>query len=225
MESLGDKGLKKLKELTELYFIAKDLMINAEEITAEQVLDLQAINEFRSALDHVMKALAARFDLKSVKDIKEYSYKNIDKAYGHVYRAAYDALDWTSLNLKDFIVKELQGFPLVTIKDVLPEYYTTMRPRIEQIKTDIAKFRLGKDVEDSNLDTLREYKGRLDELHGMYKEILTKKSSLIDHKKRLKKEGRRTFWGISLRDIISAIIGGGIAALLLPKLLKLIGVN
>lgn len=214
MENLGERISKKLKELTDLYFTVKKLMINSEELTAEQVIDLQGINEFRSALDHLMRAQAAYFGIKSVKDVEEYSYKNIDKAYGHVYRAAYDVLDWTSLNLKDYIVEELKKFSLATIKDVLPEYYTTMRPRIEELKMDMANFRFEKDVEDNNIHTLKEYVSRLDEMHDMYKKILRKKSSLIDHMKRLKKEGRKSFWGITLRDLISAIIGAAIVIIL-----------
>jgi len=100
-----EKSTSKLRELTELYIVTKELLLRAEEIP-DRKADIQAIKELRDAFDHLMRANATIFGLKDSAtdpqdfDQNEYIFRNTDKAYGHVYRAGYDTLDWICLKLR-----------------------------------------------------------------------------------------------------------------------------
>ena len=80
---------------------------------------------------------------------------NLNKAFGHVYRAGYDTLDLTTLFLQQYIAKEIARFSLETINSVFPEYYKDIRPSLEEIKDEIGKKRRQKDVGDHNCENFQ----------------------------------------------------------------------
>lgn len=140
--------------------------------------------------------------------------KNIEKAYGHVYRAGYDRLDWTALSLRESISKEMGPFSLETINHVFPEYFETLRPEIEEISEEIGKKRGEKDVADDNPDNLIDYINLMRRLHEYYKEVIKKTNILIEYEGKLKKEkGSERITKIFVALII-AIVSGLIGYLL-----------
>ncbi len=46
---------EKLRDLTELYFVVKEIILYFEEVNPEQKADIQPINELRNAFDHLMR--------------------------------------------------------------------------------------------------------------------------------------------------------------------------
>jgi len=128
---------KQLRRLTELYLVVKELIIYFEEVNPEQKSDIQPINELRNAFDHMMRVSAAVLEIEPQADAQQYILTNIDKAFGHVYRAGYDTVDYLSLTLKAVISEDLNAFSVDAISKALPEYYTTIKPDIEQINQEI----------------------------------------------------------------------------------------
>ncbi len=99
---------KRFREIAELYLVVKETILYFEEINQEQKTDIQVINELRNAFDHLMRVIAALFNVKKINnDSDDYILKNLDKAYGHVYRAGYDTIDFLCLTIKKEISDSL----------------------------------------------------------------------------------------------------------------------
>ena len=119
----------KFRELTELYLVVKETILYFEEINQEQKADIQVINELRNAFDHLMRVSATIFEVKALSNNpNEYILKNLDKAYGHVYRAGYDTIDFLCLTIKKEISDSLCEFDPFVIKEALPDYYPIIKP-------------------------------------------------------------------------------------------------
>lgn len=150
---------RRLRSLTELYRVVKELILYFEEVNPEQKSDIQPINELRNAFDHMMRVSAAVLEIEPQDNVQLYILTNIDKAFGHVYRAGYDTIDFLSLTIKSLISEDLDGFSVEAISKALPEYYSTIKPDIEQLNQEIAKYRADKDVALKDAEHLIGYAG------------------------------------------------------------------
>ena len=209
--------LQQLKKLAELYTQAKGLILYSEEIDPESRSNLQVIKELRDANDHLMRVVAARLadnppgGAKDAGD--EYCYSNLDKAVGHVYRAAFDALDGTILSLREKVAAILKAYPPDVIKTVIPEYWT-IRTSLDDLTTRIANNRATKDVGADICTTLEQYVADTELIKGFYSRLLSAGPSLdacMDHHAReAKKERGKDFWvHVKAGIVYSALIGVG----------------
>lgn len=150
--------IEQLKKLAELYVQAKGLILYSEEIDPESRSNLQVIKELRDANDHLMRVVAARLADNPPVASKEESYcsNNLDKAIGHVYRAAFDALDGTILSLREKVAKILGEYPSEVIKDVIPDYWQ-IRINLDKLTNRIAVNRASKDIGADVCGTLEQY--------------------------------------------------------------------
>jgi hypothetical protein len=86
-------------ELVILYRRTKRFIFASEKISGDNRLSAPAINELRNAFEHTMRVSAVMYasietgPTESGLTPCQYCERNLDKAMGHVYRAAYDALD------------------------------------------------------------------------------------------------------------------------------------
>ncbi|MEM2970820.1 MAG: hypothetical protein QW270_00135 [Candidatus Bathyarchaeia archaeon] len=180
-----DNYKKKLERLLKLYYNVKSLIIYTEEISRETYP--QILLEQRDTLDHIMRALNRLMEAKLSDEDAEYILTNLDKAYAHLYRAGYDALDWAGVTLRDLIGEQLIDITPPTITQVFPEYYREIKPKILEISEKIAKLRETKDIGAPNLDSFNEYLKLIEELKGYYEKIIKIRSSLIEVEKHSRK--------------------------------------
>jgi hypothetical protein len=200
--SFSDKESEYLKRIAELYDSVKTLVLYAEEIDPENRTHPQVLKEFRDALEHIIRVIAHKVGLKS-SDVVDYQEKNLDKAYGHVYRAAYDTLDWVSILLRRKISEELKGYSASAINASLPNYYSKIRPRIEgEIPINIARVRGIKDIGSPSLEAIEEYLDLAEELKKYYEAVTKAKAGLISY---AKDERRDKCKDILLRDVLMAL--------------------
>ena len=122
----------KLRDTVKLYEAVKAIILFGEEISPNNVTLPQILKELRDAFDHCMRVVAAKTNINVVKD-EEYVGKNLDKVFGHTFRCAYDVLDWVSIILRSKIQNELKKHSASAIAASLPTYYTTIKPRLENI--------------------------------------------------------------------------------------------
>ena len=202
----GDE--EQLRELTELYQVVKEIIIYCEEVDGNMI-GMPILNELRNSFDHLMRVNALHFGLKSTEE-EDYKTDNMKKAYGHLYRAGYDALDWVCLTLRGRIVGEVQDFSLETINAVFPEYYKDIRPELVDIETKIGKIRQEKDVGEKNLSNFASYVNIMKTLKGHYKLALKKKPGMIEYEQKKEKEKKKD----RRREITTEIIIGIILALI-----------
>jgi len=127
--------------------------------------------------------------------------------------------DRTTLFLRQYIAEEMGIFSLESIKSVFPEYFKDIRPEVEELTDAIIKRRSEKDIGDPNFENFQKYANLMKTVYGYYKEILKKKSALIEYENKLKKEDkeaedklkkkeRRKLIGMILALIFVAIVSG-----------------
>lgn len=195
------------EEIFSLYNTIKWLYALCEETDPELNTNLQPLNEFRAALDHIMRIVA-------IENLEEYKEKSsIDEAKklrSHLRRALFDICDMVSINYRNKIINVLQDYSVEEIQSALPTYYSEIRPRIEAISEEIASLRTEKRFnssgeEETAVDTYPEV---IKELQGYYKTVNAAISSLIDIRQKNKKKDRKNFvvqWVIPISAIVVAI--------------------
>jgi hypothetical protein len=129
--------------LFERYAELKQMYIECEETDPELKTNLQPINEFRAALDHIIRIL-----VNEIGDADDAIFKGeYDKLCSHIRRAFFDVCDMLAINYRNKIIDMLSPFKSQTIKDAIPTYYPVIRPDIEEISGHIASYRTRKGTE------------------------------------------------------------------------------
>ena len=183
-----------LNELATLYIPVKEAYILLEESNPDQSAYMGPINEFRNALDHIMKIIYN-------KDEEEFN-----KAKSHLLRAGCDSYEFACSEMIIFIEGLMRQYTAEEIVSVLPNYFE-MRVKVIEIQEKIAEYREIKEEKVFNY-----YRETISELLKYKKAILNKLPFLIElHKKNTKAKNISLFIGIA-----GAIIGiaGIIIALL-----------
>ena len=208
-----DNETARLVQLSRLYREARALILYAEETDPESRSNLQIIKELRDAFDHLMRAISARLDLESTlgEDDPEYCKNNLRKAEGHVYRAAFDALDGTLLSLRVKIADVVEHYPHEALRNVVPDYWDIRRD-LERLNQQVGDHRARKDVGPQVGETLdryvqdvqsvREFHDRLLGCAPLLDEYVAKQAVEVRH------SDQRTFW----INALAAMTGGAIVA-------------
>ena len=198
------------EEIVNLYNTIKWLYALCEETDSELNTNLQPLNEFRAALDHLMRIVA-------IENLDDYKDRDaIDEAMrlrSHLRRALFDICDMLSINYRNKIVDILKGYSVAEISEALPNYYSKIRPRIEAISEDIASLRTekrfnGDKEEETAVD---DYPKVIEELQGYHKTITLAVPSLLEIKLKSQKTERKEClikWIIPIASFITGLIIG-----------------
>lgn len=120
------------------YTTIKKLYAECEETDPELKTNLQPLNEFRAALDHLMRVVAIeKFPEFKDKDAKAES----NRLQSHLRRAFFDICDMLSMNYRNKIIDAMRVYAPDTIQMALPRYYAEIKPDIEQMSQRIATLR------------------------------------------------------------------------------------
>lgn len=195
------------EEIFNFYNTIKWLYALCEETDSQLYTNLQPLNEFRAALDHVMRIVA-------IENLNEYKNKSaVDEAKklrSHLRRAFFDICDMVSINYRNKIINALQNYAVEEIQSALPTYYSEIRPRIEAISEEIASLRTGKRFNCSDEETAVDvYPELIKELQAYYGSVNASLPSLIEIRQRNSKKRRSNFivqWIIPIVSIVVAII-------------------
>jgi hypothetical protein len=209
-----DNEVKGLGTLAEVYLTAKYLVFLGEELDPEHQTQLGPLNEFRNAFDHLMRVIASKTGLKSVQDVDEYARVNLDKAFGHVYRAGYDAVDLLAIIARERIERELSLFCAETINTVLPTYYSHIKPRIFQLETAIPDLRGLKDIGEPNVENFQKYLDVVSELTGYLGQIISAKPGLVAYEQGVNKAKCHDVWRRFAVGLAIALVSGLIGYLI-----------
>lgn len=128
-------------EIISLYNTIKSLYALCEETDPELKTNLQPLNEFRAALDHMMR-------IAGIEKTSEYNdksaFEEATKLRSHLRRALFDICDMLAINYRSKIINTLQEYSVEEIRSAIPQYYSEIRPRVEDISETIADLRTGK---------------------------------------------------------------------------------
>ena len=122
------------------YSTIKEVFIICEETDPELKTNLQPLNEFRAALDHVMKLCYSYYgDHDEATCADQFSKLN-----AHLDRAFFDICDMACINYRNMIVSSLEKYDSDVIREAVPNYYSEIRPKLDTISSQIAIYRTSK---------------------------------------------------------------------------------
>ncbi len=185
----------KLEELFSLYDKVRQSVILLENFNEEQKMYIAPINQLRSALDHIFKAI------NFCDDFEQCEYE-LREAKEHLDRAGYDTMELLAANIGITIVEKLKKYDTKTITEVFPYYFTTIKPQLTDIKGIVASLRSDKKIDSDK--SFSAYFDHISILINIDKKVDTMIPSLVEYEKKKKKERLKT-WVIS---ILSSIISG-----------------
>lgn len=195
-----------LCELVTLYTKTKKLVLLAEQLDTESKSNIAIFKEQRDALDHLMRALEEALPPSEGKKPNGYFRLQLDKARGHLFRAAYDALDGLAVSCKFRIKEAMEGISIDAIRAVYPDYYTHL-VEVERIDRVIADRRNAKDIGGDSLQNLAAYHDEVEKLCSFVKDCQSRTRALWDWQERDSKSKlkEKLFWPLVLAVIVSVV--------------------
>ena len=196
------------------YSSVKEYYILCEETDPELKTNLQPLNEFRAALDHVMRIEAIEHtDISDIQNVSE--EEECRKLLSHLKRAFYDISDLLSMHYRNKIIDLLGIYDSEIITKAIPNYYSEIRPNIETCSEQIATLREEKGfAKTPSEDRMEQYKTIVQSLRSHYQTIQKALPSLEELRKekgKIKVKNRLTQIGIPvigiLAGVIAAVIG------------------
>lgn len=140
--------------LIEFYYSkVKEIVISTERLNKKQELSGPSIVEIRSAFDHVARAHAVLYGIHSEELLEgtgltlyDYCRKNIDKAHGHLYRAAYDAYDVMAYDLSAEILEKLNQVSQEALYKIIPNAADLIKKPFKEANALVTAEKCKKDV-------------------------------------------------------------------------------
>jgi hypothetical protein len=172
----------------------------AEQFDPESRSNIAIFKEQRDALDHIMRGFGECFD-KTKQPDEVYLRSQIEKARGHLFRAAYDALDGVGVSSKLRINDAMKGVSLDAIAAVYPEYYQHVK-EIDEIDLKIAEHRRKKDVTEQTLGNLGAYCNDVERLSDLARGASHRRPAFQDWEKRNRHKTVRDLIGASLLLVV-----------------------
>lgn len=198
------------EEIISLYNTIKHLYALCEETDPELNTNLQPFNEFRAALDHLMRIVA-------IENLDEYKGKDANdeakKLRSHLRRAFFDICDMLVINYRNKMINILEKYTAEEIQKALPCYYSKIRPRVEEISEEIASLRTekrfnGEEKEETAVD---QYPKIVEELQKYNRTISLAVPSLIDIRQKNERDKRKEFiikWIVPIASIVIGTVIG-----------------
>jgi hypothetical protein len=171
MDTLNHEQIEKL---CQMYGRIKNFMLKAEEFDPEQKTYLQPRLELYQAFDHVI----SEYFLEQLNN----NTGSIDRAMKHMYTAFFDVADWTVILIRRLVVMDLERYSPDVIKTAIPDYYSKIRPELDELTEKITENRKGKTFE--KLESVDEYVSLLDKAYEYVKKIRNSQGTLIELRKK-----------------------------------------
>jgi hypothetical protein len=195
----------KLKNLCATYEQVKSAIILVENFDEERRMYIAPINQLRSALDHIFKAVCIAQETENC----DYELK---EAKEHMERAGYDALELLAGSLGVSIGEKLKPYDTETLTAVFPDYYTLIKPEIIEIKKKVAEFRLERKTDSEKtflayfeeIKELVEFNKLIDRMIPSLQDYSDKKA--IEKRKEEKNSKRQRLWQYFVGFVSAAII-------------------
>lgn len=144
---------KEIQRLLEWYQRAKRAAIFAESLDTLNKAYIQPLHEQRYCLDHFVRAIDYYENTQLSPDIKAEKVRaSFASAIAHLQRCYSDSIEWMLVSVKDYYVEKLDGYDKEVIREVFPEYYTDIRPVLNDLTVKINEYKSTKKVEESQTE-------------------------------------------------------------------------
>ncbi len=189
-----------LEEITNLYAKTKGFVLLAEQFDPESRSNIAIFKEQRDALYYIMRGFGGCFD-KTKEPDGAYLRSQIEKARGHLFRSAYDALDGVGVSCKLRISEATNGVSLDAIAAVYPEYYHHVS-EVDEIDLKIAEHRRKKDVTEQTIGNLEAYRNDVERLSALAKAAFHRRPAFQEYEKRARAKTLRFIVGVPVLLVV-----------------------
>lgn len=200
---------QEFERLACLYRDAKTIILYCEEVDPTFKSNLQVIKELRDAFDHLMRLFVSKIASAPGNGNEDYGKNQLDKAIGHTYRAAFDALDGTVLSLRLKINEAVSGYHIDVIKEIIPDYWA-IKETLNRLTDNITTNRAEKDIKIDYSGLFERYVADVEDLKNAYDKILKLGPTLDEcqqaYKLKKKDDDTRRFKVSLTASIIAGII-------------------
>lgn len=194
---------RELQNLTVLYAKTKVYILRAEQVDPELRSNISVFKEQRDGLDHIMRAISEHLGKPGGGD-DQYIMQQIENAEGHIFRAAFDALDGTGISYKFRISAATAGIPPEAITAVYPQYYQCVT-EMNDIDQNIVAHRNAKDERRTSIAELDDYCASIERLHQLSQDIVAQVPNFQDWKRRQRRSNLLKLMALPL--IVGLILG------------------
>jgi hypothetical protein len=176
---------------------------------------LQPNNELKNAWEHTVRAKANELGISIDPQTPNtpnanYQESSLNDALKHEYRAFFDICDWLSWTLRNKVQKDLAPYDHEVISEVIPDYFTDIRPKLDKASDEIAKIRATKDAEARDiLIHVEKYHAILDILIADVERISNSIGALVEYKKKRKISFLKEYWWMI---VLGSLIAGACIA-------------
>ena len=213
-----DRYENDFRDYAAIYAKTKRLILRSEQIDPESRSNIAVFKEQRDAHDHLMRAIAeiAKGDAHDT----DYVRTHFDKARGHVFRAAYDALEGIGISCK-VKLHALQDIPTGAFTAVYPEYWKDIL-KFDKIDEEIIERRNSKDIGRDTLENLEKYERLVEELYTIHHAALMAIPALEDWARRYdaerERDASRGFRWKGKDYLAYGLVGGVVLAMIVEPL-------
>jgi hypothetical protein len=138
---------KELYSLINWYEKTKELVIEAESFDSNNSCYIQPLHELRYSYDHLIRAFVLDINGANSDIIQKALYS----AKSHLQRAYSDSIEWFWISVKEKYITTLAPFTSDQIALGFPDYYSKIRPSMNQFNHIINEYKISKNSE-TNLD-------------------------------------------------------------------------
>ena len=191
---------RRLRDLFEFYWLkVKEIVAAAERYDKEQRMVITSAIELRAAFDHVARVHGALSGIEAVQwqdaalSLYDYCEKNLSKAHGHLYRAAYDAYDIIAFALTEKLEKCLEAVSSMTLHTVVPDAMERVVIPFQNALKLVTQAKVRKDVNGREAERMEfeQYEEAVNGLLDARDYIDPRLSELMRHERQQRRQDRR----------------------------------
>jgi hypothetical protein len=160
---------EQVEKFCQIYGKIKHYILKAEEFTNDKTY-IQPRLELSNVLDHV---------------VSEYFFEQLnnkagsmDGAMEHLYTAFFDVADWTIMQIRSCVIRELEHYSPDVIQIAIKNYYSEIRPALDDLTGKITEIRAAKT--SAKQEQVDEYIKLLDEAYGYISKVRRSQGTLIE---------------------------------------------
>lgn len=159
-KAISSEQVSKFEEILALYTKVKSIIIQAEQETGKAII--ACINEQRNSYDHFLRAL---------QNESKFSYE-IDKAKGHLYRAAYDAYEILAIGKLESIKILLRKYDADLLNKTYPKFIGERYQQVVNIEKLLVTAREKKTDFIGNTTNFELYEHAVNQLIEIHNEVV-----------------------------------------------------
>ncbi len=209
-----ENHMESIENLVKWYVEVKNVILRVENNNKK--IYIQLYNELRYSFDHFIRAINWELEKEKTPSITDEQISNINfsvekaisSSINHLQRAYSDICEWYYLQVKEICNNIIAPYTPEQISKALPNYYSLIKPNLQQIGSYLTVYKENKTSENNNLNDEKNiilFSKQIEQLSEILNQIENAEVSLVELKS---KERKSTLFKKIGLPIITAVSSG-----------------